>query len=137
MQNLIMMADHDLQRLGMRLDHLEANGFRCLSAKTGAEALETAASYQPKIAILSTNLPDIQGTDVCLRMKNAPETQDVYVLVLGPDKEQVNRFLSDEVGANAYMVEPVSTDALVARVQRMMIEIKIKAGAPKDMLDEE
>ncbi len=131
MQNLIMMADHDLERLGLRLDHLEAHGFRCLSAKTGAEALETAANYKPKIAILTTDLPDVQGTDVCLTLKNEEDTAHIMILVLGPDQSQVNRFLSGEVGADAYMVEPVSTNALVARVQRMLLEYKIK-NAPTE-----
>jgi DNA-binding response OmpR family regulator len=117
-QKVVLIAHEDPATMERLLDALDATGFRCLAAHTGSEALTTAASYRPQVAVLQIELAEVQGTDVCLRLKQEAATQEMLVLLLGTESAQ-ERFVSNEVGADAFLVEPVDNDQLVATVREL------------------
>jgi DNA-binding response OmpR family regulator len=61
-------------------------------------------------------LPDVQGTDVCLTLKQ--EQPSIAVILLGPESKQ-ERFVGNEVGADAFLVEPVESAKLVEKVREV------------------
>ncbi len=109
-----MISHSDEALVEKYLDALDATGFRCLVARTGSEALTTAATYKPQLAVLQIDLPDVQGTDVCLTLKQ--EQPEIAVILLGREDQQ-ERFVGTEVGADAFLSEPVEPARLVDKVR--------------------
>lgn len=116
MRYVVLIAHHDPALVEQYLDALDDAGFHCVTTDSGTGALETALSYKPAVAIIEADLPEVQGTDVCLRLKQEEATHDVSVVLLGKDNAQ-ERFVGTEVGANMFMVEPVAATALVQAVR--------------------
>jgi DNA-binding response OmpR family regulator len=126
MRNLVLIACADDLLLKTLASTLEKAGFVCLTANSGAEALATALGYGPQLAILHADLPDVQGTDVCLRLKQEPKTEKIAVLLVGKDTMQ-ERFVGQEVGADAYLVGPCAGDTLVQKVRELYSALVLNA----------
>ncbi len=93
---------------------LRARGYRVLSASTGHDALSCVATEGPAVVILDLGLPDLDGIEVCRRIR---EWSDVPIIVLtaeGGDRQKVTAL--DE-GADDYVTKPFSTPELLARVR--------------------
>ncbi len=118
MRNVVLIGHPDPARLEELVDTFEANNFRCLTAQSGAEALSSVARYGPQLAVLHVDLPEVEGTDVCLRIKQEEATKKVGVLLIGKDGSE-ERFVGAEVGADAYLAEPYDDDALLEKVREL------------------
>ena len=100
---------------------LEHNDFVVKEARTGAEALRMAAAEQPDLVLLDINLPDINGFEVCKRLKAEPLTARIPVLhitasfVTGYDWAR-----GLESGADSYLQEPVEPEVLVATINSIL-----------------
>ena len=102
---------------------LKDGGYDVTEARTGTEALVLAAE-DPALITLDINLPDMNGFEVCRRIKQNPETSHIPVLHISAsfvDTEHKIRGL--EGGADAYLMEPVDPDELLATV-RTLIRIR-------------
>ena len=92
---------------------LDLAGFDVVVARTGAEALSLIAEVQPDLVTLDLTLPDIDGVEVCRRIRT---TSDCYVIVVSGRTAEVDRLVGLEVGADDYLVKPFSMRELQARV---------------------
>ena len=100
--------------------HLRAEGFDVEEAASGAEAL-ALASNQPTIMILDVNLPDIDGLEVCRRLKSEPRTAGITVLqVSATDRETGHRVRALDGGADGYLTLPVDHEELMATVRALV-----------------
>jgi PAS domain S-box-containing protein len=104
-----------------RTQVLQNAGFVVREAATGAEALSLIASEGPDIVLLDINLPDINGFEVCRRLKTDPATARVPVLHLSSTFVTAGyRVIGLEGGADAYLTEPVEPPVLVATVNSLL-----------------
>jgi two-component system OmpR family response regulator len=92
---------------------LDQAGFDVVVAHTGAEALDLIGEVQPDLVTLDLTLPDIDGVEVCRRIRTA---SDCYVIVVSGRTAEVDRLVGLEVGADDYLVKPFSMRELQARV---------------------
>ncbi|MFQ5425946.1 MAG: response regulator transcription factor [Gaiellales bacterium] len=97
--------------------YLKKAGFTVWVAKNGAEAVDRAASEQPSIVLLDLNLPDIDGMDVCRRIRQRSE---VPILMLTARDDDVDKIIGLEVGADDYLTKPFNPRELVARVKSIL-----------------
>lgn len=114
---LIVEDETDISQL-VKL-YLEKDGFRTLTAKTGAEALKFIKSDRPDMVILDLMLPEIDGLEVCRKIRNAPDTALLPVLMLTSKTEESDTIVGLELGADDYVPKPFSPKALVARVKAL------------------
>lgn len=116
---LIVDDEEDLLRL---LDiNLRREGFRTATAANGHDALAAARAEKPVLVILDLMLPDLSGTEVCRRLRAAPETRDVPVIMLTARGEEIDRVIGFEVGADDYVVKSTfSVRELVLRVRAVL-----------------
>jgi CheY-like chemotaxis protein len=99
---------------------LAAEGFRVLQASSGTEALERVAE-RPALIMLDVNLPDIDGFEVCRRVKSDPKTADIGVVhVSAAYREPEFRVRGLEGGADAYLPLPVDRVELIATVRALL-----------------
>ncbi|WP_338771020.1 response regulator [Massilia sp. METH4] len=100
---------------------LQRAGFRVIEAGSGAQALELAREQTPDLVLLDTKLPDINGFEVCRKIKQSPDTSMVLVLqtsasyLSSPDKVRAL-----DSGADNYLFEPIEPEELVANVRALL-----------------
>jgi two-component system catabolic regulation response regulator CreB len=96
---------------------LKAEGFRCLHVSTGAECLLALREESPALILLDIGLPDGNGFDFFRQIR---AVSSVPVVFLTARKEEIDRVVGLEMGADDYIVKPFSLRELMARV-RMVI----------------
>jgi DNA-binding response OmpR family regulator len=97
--------------------YLKNAGYRIQTAGTGREALERAAAEKPSLIVLDLMLPDLDGLEVCRRIR---QTSDVPILMLTARDEDVDKIIGLEVGADDYLTKPFNPRELVARVKSIL-----------------
>jgi len=90
---------------------LRRDGFEVERAATGAAALEAS---EPDVILLDLRLPDIDGLDVCRRLR---ERSDVPIIVVTARGEEADRVVGLELGADDYVVKPFGLRELIARIR--------------------
>jgi DNA-binding response OmpR family regulator len=97
--------------------YLKKAGFGIRVAGTGAAAIEEVASEAPSLIVLDLMLPDIDGIEICRRIRQA---SDVPILMLTARDEDVDKIIGLEVGADDYLTKPFNPGELVARVKSIL-----------------
>ncbi len=97
--------------------YLKNAGYRIQTAGTGREALERVAAEKPSLIVLDLMLPDVDGLEVCRRIR---QTSDVPILMLTARDEDVDKIIGLEVGADDYLTKPFNPRELVARVKSVL-----------------
>jgi DNA-binding response OmpR family regulator len=96
---------------------LSQAGFEVAEAGTGTQGLDLAARLHPDLVTLDLILPDIDGIEVCRRLRTV---SNAYLIMLTARTEEADRLIGLEVGADDYMVKPFSPRELRARVTAML-----------------
>jgi DNA-binding response OmpR family regulator len=97
--------------------YLEREGYRVQKAATGEGALAAVAEHRPRLVVLDVGLPDIDGLEVCRRLR---QTSQVPVIFLTARDGEIDRVLGLELGADDYVTKPFSPTELVARVKAVL-----------------
>lgn len=97
--------------------YLREAGFRVLLADAGRRGLELVEQQRPALAVLDIGLPDIDGFEVCRRIR---ATSSLPVLFLTARDGEIDRVLGLELGADDYVTKPFSSRELVARVRAVL-----------------
>jgi DNA-binding response OmpR family regulator len=97
--------------------YLRKAGFAVRTAGTGAAAIEEVTAEVPTLIVLDLMLPDIDGIDVCRRIR---QTSEVPILMLSARDEDVDKIIGLEVGADDYLTKPFNPGELVARVKSIL-----------------
>ncbi|MES2898846.1 MAG: response regulator [Pseudomonadota bacterium] len=96
-------------------------GFKVIEAATGAEALTQAEAHSPDLVLLDTKLPDINGMEVCRRLKAGDITCTILVLQTSASYVGVtDKIRALEGGADNYLFEPIEPEELVANVKALL-----------------
>ena len=115
---------------------LHRAGFKVLEAGTGTEALQIAREDMPPLVIIDIGLPDINGVEVCRRLKSDPTTASTMVLQMSATNIAViDRVNSLAAGADSFLVEPVEPEELEA-VSRALLRLHRSEAALRRALSE-
>ncbi len=93
---------------------LEGAQYRWLEAATGAEGLRLAADHVPDIVLLDLGLPDMEGIDVCRKLREWSRATIIVLSARDQDREKVALL---DVGADDYLTKPFSCEELLARIR--------------------
>ncbi len=97
--------------------YLKNAGYAVRTASNGTEGLALAASENPALIVLDLMLPDIDGIEVCKRIR---QDSDVPILMLTARDEDVDKIIGLEVGADDYLTKPFNPRELVARIRSIL-----------------
>jgi DNA-binding response OmpR family regulator len=97
--------------------YLKNAGYNVRAVTTGGAALTSVVAETPSLVILDLNLPDIDGVEVCRRIR---KSSDVPILMLTARDEDVDKIIGLEVGADDYLTKPFNPRELVARVKSVL-----------------
>ena len=108
---------------------LSARGYRVDVATTGQLGLDAAATSDPAAVILDLGLPDMDGVEVCRRIRG---WSDVPIIVLTADDTERRKVAALDGGADDYVTKPFSTPELLARLRVALRRRRAEAGTPAD-----
>jgi DNA-binding response OmpR family regulator len=97
--------------------YLKNAGYGVRAVGTGAGALNAVAAEMPSLIVLDLNLPDMDGIEICRRIR---KSSDVPILMLTARDEDVDKIIGLEVGADDYLTKPFNPGELVARVKSIL-----------------
>lgn len=99
---------------------LQQEGYEVRCAARGQEGLELIRRGPADLALIDIMLPDLDGLEVCKRVRADRELQDLPVIFLTAKGEEVDRIVGLEMGADDYVVKPFSPRELVARIRAVL-----------------
>ncbi|HFA60024.1 MAG TPA: response regulator [Rhodospirillales bacterium] len=97
-------------------------GFEVEVARNGQEALEAIARRPPDVLLLDVMMPEMDGFEVCERLRADPRGRATKVVMLTARGRDSERQRGLALGADAYVTKPFSTRELVERVKTMLAE---------------
>jgi two-component system phosphate regulon response regulator PhoB len=100
--------------------HLMKEGYRVRTAESGQEALEAAAVERPDLVLLDLMLPGFSGYQVLQELRRRPDLAEVPVVVLTARRDEADRVMGLELGADDYVTKPFSPRELVLRVAAVL-----------------
>jgi len=113
----ILIVDDEPNILELARLYLEKEGYQVQGVSCGKDALSHLAISKPSLVVLDLMLPDIDGFDVCREIR---KKSDVPILMLTARKEDVDKIVGLELGADDYLTKPFNPRELLARVKAIL-----------------
>jgi DNA-binding response OmpR family regulator len=117
----ILVVDDEPRLLSFLRSELKASGYQVSVATDGKGALRAAAARGPDLVILDVGLPDMDGFEVCRRLR---ETSSVPILMLTARANDTDKVQGLDAGADDYLTKPFSTSELLARVRALLRRVR-------------
>ena len=113
MSNILIVED-EVSIAELEKDYLELSGFDVIMEVTGDAGLKTALSENIDLIILDLMLPNLDGFEVCKKVR---EVKNIPILLVSAKKEDIDKIRGLGLGADDYITKPFSPSELVARVK--------------------
>jgi two-component system, OmpR family, phosphate regulon response regulator OmpR len=121
MSGHILMIEDDGRLARMVAEFLGQSGFRVTHAPDGASGLAALAAQRPDLVLLDLMLPDLDGLEVCRRVRSLPgPVASVPLLMLTAKGDPLDRVIGLEMGADDYLPKPFEPRELLARVRAVL-----------------
>ena len=128
MNNKILVVEDEESLLKLESILLTSKGYLVTGVMDGRAALEEIRTNRPDLVILDIMLPEIDGFEVCKRIKENSETRDIPVVMLTAKKSNQDVERGRQVGADAYITKPFRS----ARVMEVIEGLIGKQSQPSD-----
>jgi DNA-binding response OmpR family regulator len=122
----ILVVDDEANIIELARMYLQNEGYVVESARDGREALTKIKSLQPALVVLDLMLPEVDGWDVCRKVR---ADSDVPIIMLTARSDDVDKIVGLELGADDYLTKPFNPRELVARVKAVLRRYE-KSAAP-------
>ncbi|MBK5932573.1 response regulator receiver modulated diguanylate cyclase [Rhodovulum imhoffii] len=120
MPGRILVADDvAINRITMTVS-LSSAHYDVIPATCGQEALHLARTVAPDLALIDMRMPDLDGTEVCRRLRATPETADMPIIIVTAAQETEARRSALEAGADDFLSKPHDDLILLARVRNLL-----------------
>lgn len=114
--NTVLVVDDEVSIRRLARVALEEAGLRVLEAGDGAKALETARTQRPDLILLDVAMPRMSGLEVCRRLREAPATAKIPVLLITGLLDQARQDAMAKAGATGVVAKPFTPASLARRV---------------------
>jgi DNA-binding response OmpR family regulator len=116
-QQSILVVEDESSIASFVSAYLKNAGYAVRTAASGGDALKQVAAEKPSLVVLDLMLPDVDGIEVCKRIR---QQSDLPILMLTARDEDVDKIIGLEVGADDYLTKPFNPRELVARVRSIL-----------------
>ncbi len=116
-QRNILLVDDDPSAIRFLLYILQKKGYQVRVALNGKTAIETIATKLPDLILLDINLPDMNGFDICQKLKASEEYKKIPVIFLSAQSDTVDKIKGFQVGGIDYITKPFTLEEVLVRVQ--------------------
>ena len=115
-QGEIMVIEDNASDLKLMTDILKRAGYKVRPASDGELALRSVQAKQPDLILLDVNLPDINGVEVCRRLKADPGTRDIPIIFISAMDETDLKVKALEEGGADYVTKPFEPTEILAKI---------------------
>jgi adenylate cyclase len=113
---LVLVVDDEPQNRMVLRDPLEAFGYQVEEAENGMQALQKIANHPPDVILLDLMMPQMDGFEVCRRLKVDLKTAHIPILMVTALSERGDRLLGIRAGANDFLNKPIDVQDVILRV---------------------
>lgn len=113
----VLLVDDNPQNLKVLYETLKDKGYRLLIANEGEKALDLAHRHRPEVILLDIMMPEMDGYEVCERLKADPETSDCAVVFLSALDDLQAKVKGFNLGGADYISKPFQSQEVIARVR--------------------
>jgi DNA-binding response OmpR family regulator/CO dehydrogenase nickel-insertion accessory protein CooC1 len=121
MAKKILVVDDNLEVIKLVGLMLETRGYEIIAAQSGAQALAKAQSESPDLMILDIMMPDLDGYEVCKRLRADPATANLPILMFTAKSGTTDKVAGFQAGADDFLTKPIHPDELVSRVETALM----------------
>ena len=114
--------------------NLVKEGYEVVTASSGTDALKRARDAQPEVILLDIMVPQLNGWEVCRRLKADADTRGIPVIMVTGRVEEGDKVLGFEMGADDYVTKPFSPRELVARIRAVVRRGRVDNGTRKSLV---
>lgn len=94
--------------------------YNVMTASQVDEAINKIERAKPDLIITDLRMPEIDGSELVIKVRNTPSLKDLPVIVVSADTTQMERVMSSEVGASAFIAKPFNSEDLIAKIQKLI-----------------
>jgi DNA-binding response OmpR family regulator len=116
----ILIVEDDPKVVVFIVDQLEYLGHQVAVARNGVEGLEKVKEERPDLIVLDVMMPEMDGYEVCHRLKSSPETENIPILMLTAKGQIQDKVKGFEIGADDYLPKPYDKAEFEARVRALL-----------------
>ncbi len=131
-KDLIYVVDDEESIIDFIGIYLEKEGFQMKAFQNGMVAYRAIKQSPPDLVVLDVMLPDLDGFEVCNRLR-AEEVQ-VPIIMLTAKDDEIDKVMGLELGADDYLTKPFNPRELVARIKAVLRRVTLKRGTTDDIL---
>ena len=130
----ILLIDDEKEILDTVSEMLAPHQFQSLLATNGRDGIQIAVKEQPDVIVLDVNMPEMDGFDVCRRLKDQPGTRHIPVIMLTRSNGLDSRVKGLDFGADDYVAKPFQSRELVARINARLRRHEIEKKADQEIV---
>jgi two-component system phosphate regulon response regulator PhoB len=116
----ILIVEDDKALSDILAYNLEQVGYAVSVVRDGREAVRVAHVVPPDLVVLDVMLPELDGIEVCRRLRGSAGTRDVLVLMLTAKAQELDQLMGFSVGADDYVTKPFSVHVLLQRIKALL-----------------
>jgi len=116
----ILIVDDEENNLKLMGAILKNYGYDLETAKNGLEAIKKTGAFSPDLIFLDIMMPDMDGYEVCRRLKDDPRTHHIPVVMITALTDRESRIKGLETGANDFLLKPVDASELMVRTKNIL-----------------
>jgi two-component system sensor histidine kinase ChiS len=132
-----MLVDDEPANLTLLEELLRLEGYATVSAESGAEALSLARASRPDLILLDIMMPEMNGFDVCDRLRKDTALQTVPVIFLTALDDDTSRLRGLEMMADDYLTKPFNSRLLLAKVENILQLSKMRSQAVSSQFNQQ
>jgi CheY-like chemotaxis protein len=125
----VLLVDDDPLILEILSTILDLEEFDVMTAPDGRKALAAVAASRPDVVVCDVMMPEIDGLEVCRRLKSDPETVDLPVILLTARDRPEDHRAGEEAGCDAYLTKPFSPLQLIDIIRDLRAKQRDARGA--------
>jgi len=116
----ILVVDDEEDILEFLSYNLEKEGAKVYTAKNGLLAIEVAMKKKPDLILLDVMMPEMDGVETCMRLRERPETKNVIIAFLTARGEDYSQIAGFEAGADDFITKPIKPRVLISRLKALL-----------------
>ena len=132
----VLVVDDEPDIIEILKYNLQKEGYEVATAEDGIKAVKVAAKFLPDVILLDIMMPNQDGVETCLQIRQMPELKNTFIIFLTARMEEYSEVAAFDVGADDYITKPIKPRALMSRISALFrreskkeqeqVQIKIK-----------
>ncbi len=130
----ILVVDDEEDILEFLSYNLEKEGAKVYTANNGLEAIEIAKKKKPDLILLDVMMPEMDGVETCIQLRDKVETKNIVIAFLTARGEDYSQIAGFDAGADDYIAKPIKPRVLISRIKALL---RRKEGSVQPMASSE